>query len=179
MPEAGTSGSMSGEGKRSNFGHSVLPRLYASIAVSIPTNFLRPLLTEENPPNGPLIAPNFLIREHASTNWSEKSIFPRCWAILTPRRSDAIFLESLRTPGQHRPLMVRQRKGRAHMHRTPPCLERRTGHQLIFQGNRQENSLPIIVRLEFGHVLSLHKVVTYIWSKTSTKSLKIPVTNRC
>ena len=53
------------------------------------------------------------------------------------------------------------------------------GHQLIFQGNWQENPLPIIVCLEFSHVLSLHMVVIYIWSKTSTKSLKIPVIKIC
>jgi hypothetical protein len=39
--------------------------------------------------------------------------------------------------------------------------------------------LPIIVCFEFGHVLALHMVVTYICPQTSTKSLKIPVINIC
>jgi hypothetical protein len=49
------------------------------------------------------------------------------------------------------------------------------GHQLIFQRNWQEHPLPIIVCLEFSHGHLFSRVLTYIWSHSSTKSVKLTV----
>jgi hypothetical protein len=77
-------------------------------------------LHEFNPEKVHLFVANLSYKKHDSINFNEKVIFQKNWAYHTPRTKIPNRLGSLRTPGQHRTAMVRQRKGRGHMDMPPP-----------------------------------------------------------
>gem|GEM_PF-5384081 len=98
----------------------------AALATATQKRFLGPLAWKKSA-KFLLLKPNPLVDPMVAQVSLKKYFFPEFWAHHTLRTQDTSLLWRLRTPGQHRPVVVGQGKSRSHMNIPPPGMIRDSG----------------------------------------------------